>query len=115
MKTTGPRAAGVGVTLAVVLCGTHLTAQSPSSTMSREVVSATGCVRLAAEDGQGEGVGTALVLKGVRIAPAAGLVEAPRTPRTDTPVPSNQESAQGALTAEPGPSGPPAAGRGSVS
>lgn len=119
MKTTRPLGMGLGA--AVVLCATHLSAQSPSSTMSREVISATGCVRLADGEGQGQGLGTALVLKGVRIAPSVGLVEAPRTapvspsarreeppavdpagPGSGTPPAATSESAADVARPEPG-------------
>jgi hypothetical protein len=86
-------------------------AQSPRSTMSREVLSATGCLRLAAADGAsaetGEGIGPGFVLKGVRVAPNVGLVEAPTLPAT----PSSHEGTQATTSAEPGSGAPPADGQ----
>jgi hypothetical protein len=105
MKTRRSWAIGIGFTVA--LSGPQLSAQAPNSTMSREVVSATGCVQLASGDGQGEGLGTALVLKGVRIAPSVGLVEAPRA----APTPPSSQQAPAAQPADPGTVSPPAATR----
>jgi hypothetical protein len=104
MKTTRPLGIGIGV--AVALSATYLSAQSPSSTMSREVVSATGCLRLAGGEGQGEGLGTALVLKGVRIAPSVGLVEAPRTAPVTPP-----SAREGSPVVDPGSAALPPATR----
>jgi hypothetical protein len=105
METTRPLAIGIGIVVA--LSGPHLSAQSPNSTMSREVVSATGCVQLASGDGQGEGLGTALVLKGVRIAPSVGLIEAPRAAPATAPSSQQAQAAQ----AESGSASPTAATR----
>src|SRR5690242_17773545 len=88
MRQTWWQIVGVGV----VMGGGVLAAQSPQSTTSREVISATGCVQVAgAEDATGEGIGTGYILKGVRVAPAVGLVEAPRLPPAGTPA-SNEGS-----------------------
>jgi hypothetical protein len=93
----------MGIGLAVVLGSSQLSAQSPSSTMSREVISATGCVQLAS----GDDLGTGFLLKGVRVAPAVGLVEAPRAAPSGTP----SEGHPAASTVEPGSGAPPAATR----
>jgi hypothetical protein len=106
MRTTRPW--GMGIGFAVVLGSTQLSAQAPSSTMSREVVSATGCVQLAGGDGHGDGLGS-FVLKGVRIAPAVGLVEAPRTPAAGSP--SSFEASPAPGTAEPASGAADRAGR----
>src|SRR5215207_9272737 len=84
-----------------------VSAQSPTSTMSREVVSATGCVARSGADGAGAG----FVLEGMRVAPAAGLVEAPRTPASGTP--SSNEGSEATNTADPGTGAPPAEARAS--
>jgi hypothetical protein len=107
MRTTRPW--GMGIGFAVVLGSTQLSAQAPSSTMSREVVSATGCVQLAGGDGHGDGLGTGFVLKGVRIAPAVGLVEAPQAPAAGSP--SSFEASPAPGTAEPASGAADRAGR----
>jgi hypothetical protein len=75
MKTAWLQIIGVGV----LTTGIAAAAQSPQSTTSREVISATGCVQLAGATGAeatGEGIGPGFVLKGVRTAPSTGLVQA---------------------------------------
>jgi hypothetical protein len=112
-RTRQWRAIGVGVVIAGV---TAVSAQSPESTMSREVVSATGCVVKAGANGDlaaaaGAAAGAGFVLKGVRIASPAGLVEAPRTPSSGTP--SSNEGSEATNTADPGTGAPPAEARAS--
>jgi hypothetical protein len=101
------QAIGVGVVLGVI--GSGVRAQSPDSTMSREVISATGCVARAGADGSGvaanEGIGAGFVLDGVRIAPSVGLVEAPGMASPATP--SSNEGTQATNTVEPGTGAPP--------
>lgn len=115
MKGTLQWRHGLGVGVLLAAGGAGLLAQSPDSTMSREVVSATGCVARSAADGLGaaasEGIGAGFVLKGVRLAPSLGLVEASRTQAPGTP--SSHEGTQAANTAEPGSGAPPADARAS--
>jgi hypothetical protein len=83
---------------ALLASGATASAQSPESTTSREVVSATGCLARTGTDGSGAfaGSGAGLVLTGVRVAPAVGLVEAPRTAAPGTP--SSHEGSQATNT-----------------
>ncbi|MEO5820954.1 MAG: hypothetical protein ABIT71_10635 [Vicinamibacteraceae bacterium] len=103
MKSTRHWRQMVGVAV-VVVGGTAASAQSPDSTTSREVISATGCVSRMGADGNAaavsDGIGAGFVLKGVRIAPSVGLLEVPRTPPTGTP--GSNEGTQATNTAEPG-------------
>jgi hypothetical protein len=92
----------------VVLGGVAVLGQSADSTMSREVISATGCVARAGADGSEavltEGHGAGFVLDGARIAPSVGLVEAARSP---SGAPSSNEGTQATRAVEPGTGLPP--------
>lgn len=90
---------GVGV---MVASGT-LVAQSPDSTTSREVISATGCVQRAGAEHTGEGVGNGFLLQRVRVAPAAGLLDAPRASRA---TPSSDDSSRATNSPELASAGP---------
>jgi hypothetical protein len=85
---------------ALLASGATASAQSPESTTSREVVSATGCLARPGIEGSGgaapAGSAAEFVLTGVRVAPAVGLVEAPRTASPDTP--SSHEGSQATNT-----------------
>lgn len=110
MNRTWLHIVGAGVFAA----GAQIAAQSPESTTSREVISATGCVQLAALEGAagtGEGIGPGFVLKGVRVAPSVGLIEAPRAISPGTP--SSNEGSEASNTADPGTGAPPVEARAS--
>lgn len=103
---------GVGV----VVGGSLLSAQGPDSTMSREVVSATGCVQRASADEATEGgqrFDGAFVLRGARIGGTAGRSARPTLPATSPGTPASSEGSEAANTAEPGSGAPPVEARAS--
>jgi hypothetical protein len=106
------QALGVGVAIG----GSFVSAQPPDSTMSREVVSATGCVQraTAAEAaGGGQGIDGAFVLRGARIGGASGRAERPALPATSPGTPASSEGSEATNTAEPGSGAPPVEARAS--
>jgi hypothetical protein len=108
MKNTHRWLSAVGV--GVMASGIAVAAQVPTSTTSREVINATGCVQRAGPDGSGgaaagDSVGASFVLKGARVGPNSGLRDAP--PATSPGTPSSTESTQATNTAEPGSGAPP--------
>jgi hypothetical protein len=99
----------------VCLGGMAVAAQAPTSTMSRDVISAIGCVQPAAADGlapeTGEGIGPGFVLTKARVAPSLGTVESSR--RSSPGTPSSNEGSQATNSAEPGSGAPPLEARAS--
>ena len=106
------QAVGVGVAVA----GSIASAQHQDSTMSREVVSATGCVQRAAPaeaTAGGQRVDGAFVLRGARIGGATGRSDRPALPATTPGTPASSEGSEATNTAEPGSGAPPAEARAS--
>ncbi len=98
----------------ICLGGVTAAAQVPSSTMSRDVISAIGCIRPAAADGTqttGEVIGPGFVLAAPQVAPRLGTVEPPSQGSPD--VPARNEGTQATNSAEPGSGAWPAAARAS--
>jgi hypothetical protein len=95
--------------------GVAVGAQAPPSTLSRDVISAIGCVQLAGADGTtpttSQGLGPALVLTGARIAPSLGLVEP--SSQASQGAPASNEGSQATNSAEPGSGAPPSEARAS--
>jgi hypothetical protein len=106
------QALGVGV----VVGGSFVSAQLPDSTMSREVVSATGCVQRATAPeatAGGQRIDGAFVLRGARIGGTTGRAERPALPATSPGTPASSEGSEATNTAEPGSGAPPAEARAS--
>jgi hypothetical protein len=104
----------MGVSVAVV--GAPVSAQLPDSTMSREVVSATGCVQRATPaeaTAGGQRFDGAFVLRGARIGGTTGRAERPALPATSPGTPASSEGAEATNTAEPGSGAPPVEARAS--
>jgi hypothetical protein len=91
-------------------------AQTPESTTSREVVSATGCVQRATPveaAGGGQRVDGAFVLRSARLGGPANHVDGPANPATSPGTPASSEGSEATNTAEPGSGAPPAEARAS--
>lgn len=111
-------AVSVGSTLGLIALSssTTVSAQLPDSTMSRDVVSATGCVERDAsgeKTADGGSLGGAFMLRGVRVGPTMGLSERPALPPTSPGTPASSESSQATNTAEPGSGASPTEARAS--
>jgi hypothetical protein len=107
------QALGVGI----VVGGSFASAQAPdSTTMSREVVSAIGCVQRAtpaeASAGGQRSDGT-FVLRGARIGGATSRAKGPALPATSPGTPASSEGSEATNTAEPGSGAPPVEARAS--
>ena len=106
------QAIGVGVAIG----GSLVSAQPPDSTMSREVVSATGCVQRATPaeaTAGGQRIDGAFVLRGARIGGTTGRAERPALPATSPGTPASSEGSEATNTAEPGSGAPPVEARAS--
>ena len=106
------QAIGVGV----VVAGSFASAEQPDSTMSREFVSATGCVQraTAAEaTAGGQRIDGGFVLTGARIGGTTGRTERPALPSTSPGTPASSEGSEATNTAEPGSGAPPVEARAS--
>ena len=106
------QAIGVGV----VVAGALASAQHQDSTMSREVVSATGCVQRATgaeATAGGQGIDGGFVLRGARIGGTSGRAERPALPAVSPGTPASTEGSEATNTAEPGSGAPPVEARAS--
>ena len=100
----------------VVVSSAFAAAQAPDSTMSRETVSATGCVQRATPaeaTAGGQGTAAAFVLDRAQIGGAAGRTARPALPATSPGIPTSNEASESTNTAEPGSGAPPVEARAS--
>jgi hypothetical protein len=107
------QAIGVGIAIG----GSVASAQAPDpSTMSREVVSASGCVQRATPaeaTAGGERIDGAFVLRGARLGGSPVRSERPALPATSPGTPTSNEGSESTNTAEPGSGAPPVEARAS--
>jgi hypothetical protein len=103
--------------VSVVIGGSFASAQAPdSTTTSREVVSAAGCVERATPaeaTAGGQRIDGAFVLRGARIGGASTRAERPALPATSPGTPASSEGSEATNTAEPGSGAPPVEARAS--